>query len=217
MSVPQWNADIITPDNAGDATKVLDSNQVVQPTLEGGSNITIAEGVISADSGTTYTEGTGIDITDGEISVTSTIADGAAAGATAVQPGDLSSVATSGAYSDLSGTPTVDQTYDSSSTNAQSGVAVASAVSGVKAVPTVESGDDGLVLKATYSGGVGSYSWGTDDDTTYSAGNGIDINSSNQISVTVSELTTAGITDIQQVNALPATPVATVLYLIPST
>ena len=44
----------------------------------------------------------------------------------------LSTVATTGAYSDLSGTPTiptVDQTYDGTSTNAQSGVAVASAIS----------------------------------------------------------------------------------------
>ena len=45
----------------------------------------------------------------------------------------LAAVATSGNYSDLNGTPTiptVDQTYDASSTNAQSGVAVASALSG---------------------------------------------------------------------------------------
>lgn len=76
---------------------------------------------------------------------------------TAVQPGDLATVATTGNYSDLlnkptipaaqvnsdwnanSGVaqilnkptiPTVDQTYNASSTNAQSGVAVASAISG---------------------------------------------------------------------------------------
>lgn len=45
----------------------------------------------------------------------------------------LATVATTGAYSDLSGTPTiptVDQTYDGTSVNAQSGVAVASAISG---------------------------------------------------------------------------------------
>ena len=41
------------------------------------------------------------------ISNLSTIESGAAAGATAVQPGDLSPVATSGSYSDLSGTPTI--------------------------------------------------------------------------------------------------------------
>ena len=45
----------------------------------------------------------------------------------------LAAVATSGNYSDLNGTPTiptVDQTYDGTSTDAQSGVAVAQAVSG---------------------------------------------------------------------------------------
>jgi len=42
----------------------------------------------------------------------------------------LATVATTGAYSDLSGKPTVDQTYDGTSANAQSGVAVASAISG---------------------------------------------------------------------------------------
>lgn len=47
-----------------------------------------------------------------------------------VNTSSLATVATSGAYSDLSGTPTVDQTYDGTSANAQSGVAVASAVSG---------------------------------------------------------------------------------------
>jgi len=40
----------------------------------------------------------------------------------------LASVATSGAYSDLSGTPVVDTHYNESSTNAQSGVAVAQAI-----------------------------------------------------------------------------------------
>ena len=82
-------------------------------------------------------------------------------------------------------------------------------------VPAVTSSDDGKVLKATYSGGTGSYAWGADTDTTYTAGNmiAIDPNNSNAIGVS----TTAGITDIQQVNALPANPVSTVLYLIPET
>jgi len=43
-----------------------------------------------------------------------------------------------------------------------------------------------------------------------SAGNMLSV-TSNTLNVT----TTAGITDIQQVSALPAQPVATVLYLIP--
>lgn len=45
----------------------------------------------------------------------------------------LATVATSGAYSDLSGTPTVDQVYDATSTNAQSGTAVAQAIANIPA------------------------------------------------------------------------------------
>ena len=107
-------------------------------------------------------------------------------------------------------------------------------------LPAVTSTDDGKVLKATYSGGTGSYAWESEPvilgltagsnvtiteannavtiaatDTTYTAGNmiAIDANNSNAIGVS----TTAGITDIQLVNALPANPVSTVLYLIPET
>lgn len=49
-------------------------------------------------------------------------------------------------------------------------------------VPAVTSSDDNKVLKASYTGGVGSYSWETETGTTYSAGTGIDI-TSNTISV----------------------------------
>lgn len=52
-------------------------------------------------------------------------------------------------------------------------------------VPTVTSNDDGKVLKASYSGGTGSYSWETETGTTYAAGNGIAIDSSNNISVKI--------------------------------
>ena len=58
--------------------------------------------------------------------------------------------------------PTVDQTYSAASTNAQSGTAVAGAIAGVEQVPTVTSNDNNKVLKASYSGGVGSYSWQTE-------------------------------------------------------
>ena len=71
----------------------------------------------------------------------------------------LATVATSGAYSDLSGTPTINN------------------------VPAVTSSDDAKVLKASYTGSVGSYSWETETDTTYSAGTGIDIDQNNAISV----------------------------------
>lgn len=86
-------------------------------------------------------------------------------------------------------TVTVDQSYNASSTNPQSGTAVADALSGVNQVPSVGSGNDGMVLKATYRGGEGSYSWYADDNTTYTAGNGIDIDGWNQISVDVDNTT----------------------------
>ena len=147
MSVPQWNADIITPEDEGSGTKVLDGNQVVQPTLEGGTNITISDGTISATGGgAEYYAGEGINInSENAISITQTVRDGAALGATSVQPADLNSyvlasslatVATSGDYDDLldkPSIPTVDQTYDGTSTNAQSGTAVAQAIAGIPA------------------------------------------------------------------------------------
>ena len=123
----------------------------------------------------------------------STIRSGAALGATAVQPGSLATVATSGAYSDLSGKPTipsVDQVYDGTSANAQSGVAVASAIAGISVdeVPTVTSSDDGKVLKATYSGGAGSYAWATESGggASYTAGDGIAIDN-DEISVRIKD------------------------------
>ena len=68
-------------------------------------------------------------------------------------------MATSGDYSDLSNTPTINN------------------------VPAVTSSDDNKVLKASYTGGVGSYSWENETGTTYSAGTGIDIDQNNAISV----------------------------------
>ena len=105
------------------------------------------------------------------ISDLATIRSGAAAGATAVQPGDLATVATTGAYSDLSGTPTVDQTYSAASTNAQSGVAVASAIAGVNAVPASTSSDADKVLTVDAQGVPG---W-ANAQAPISAGSGIDI------------------------------------------
>lgn len=48
--------------------------------------------------------------------------------------------------------PTVDQTYNASSSNAQSGVAVAGAIAGVNAVPASTSSDSGKVLKVDAQG-----------------------------------------------------------------
>lgn len=57
------------------------------------------------------------------ISDLSTIQSGAAAGATAVQPGDLAAVATSGDYADLLNTPTIPAAQVNADWNAVSGVA----------------------------------------------------------------------------------------------
>ena len=123
---------------------------------------------VTPSGGTQYTEGNGIDISEQNvisidttvvatqsdlsdyqpvISDLQTIRSGAEAGATAVQPSSLATVATSGSYADLSNKPTiptVDQVYNTASANAQSGVAVASAVSGkqdtISDLETIRSG-----------------------------------------------------------------------------
>ena len=134
------------------------------------------------------------------ISDLETIRSGAAAGATAVQPGNLATVATtgsytdlidkpsipaaqvnsdwnavsgvsqilnkpnlatvatSGSYSDLSNKPTIptvpttDQTYNASSTNPQSGTAVAGAIATVNQVPSSTSADENKVLTVNAQG-----------------------------------------------------------------
>lgn len=118
--------------NEADRIVSVDTD-VVQEKLTAGTAITITDNVISAvippqeqadwteddTSASSYIQhkpdlsvyATTTDLTDGlatkqdVISDLSTIRSGAAAGATAVQPGDLATVATTGAYSDLSGTP----------------------------------------------------------------------------------------------------------------
>lgn len=84
-----------------------------QDTLVSGTNIKtinntsiLGSGNIDIQGGSSYTAGTGIDITNDVISVTNAISTGAALGATAVQPSDLATVATSGSYSDLTNIPT---------------------------------------------------------------------------------------------------------------
>lgn len=59
--------------------------------------------------------------------------------------------------------PVVDQSYSASSTNAQSGVAVAGALATVNQVPAVTSADNNKVLTATWnsSTSTGSFAWAT--------------------------------------------------------
>lgn len=112
-------------DNVGGGVYISDGSLFIRGNTilpyTAGSNVTISNGVISATD-TTYTAGTGIDITSGVVSVdTATIAektdiptktselinDGSDNTSTYVEADDLATVATSGAYSDLTGTPTV--------------------------------------------------------------------------------------------------------------
>lgn len=118
---------------------------------------------------------TGLASKQDTISDLSTIRSGAAAGATAVQPGSLSTVATSGSYNDLSNRPTiptVDQTYNASSTNAQSGTAVAGAISGINQVPASTSSDADKVLKVNSSGTPEWAAGGGDDGADWDAEQG---------------------------------------------
>lgn len=111
------------------------------------------------DYATTAALTSGLSTKQDTISDLATIRSGAAAGATAVQPSSLATVATTGSYTDLLDKPTippgvvVDQVYDGTSTNAQSGTAVAGAISGVRQVPSTSSGDNGKVLGVTDSAG----------------------------------------------------------------
>lgn len=75
---------------------------------------------------------------------------------------NLATVATTGAYSDLSGTPTINN------------------------VPAVTSNDDSKVLKASYSGGVGSYSWEAESGGTVTD---VEVNGSSVVSGGVASIT----------------------------
>lgn len=126
-----------------------------------------------------------------------TIRSGAALGATAAQPSDLPSSdelvpsASSGDAGkvltvDSNGDPswqtpasvTVDQTYNASSTHAQSGTAVAGAIAGVKQVPASTSADQNKVLTVNSSGNA---VWQNAQTTSYTAGKGVKI-ANNEIS-----------------------------------
>ena len=90
-------------ENLANAYSTIEEKGATLPSAQNFDNL--ATTISSIPSATSYTAGTGIDITNDVISVTSDISTGAALGATAVQSGDLATVATSGSYNDLLNKP----------------------------------------------------------------------------------------------------------------
>lgn len=132
---------VLTVNSSGTPVWAASSVPASKP-LVAGSNITITENtndVTIAATDTTYTAGDGIDITSGVVSAD---VDGSTIGIDS----------TTKKIKLLSTIPTVDQTYSASSANAQSGVAVASAISGINAVPASTSADQDKVLTVNSSG-----------------------------------------------------------------
>lgn len=162
---------------------------------------------------------TGLSGKQDTISDLATIRSGAAAGSTAVQPGDLATVATTGAYSDLSGTPTIptatsDLTNDSgfitlsdvpaqvnadwnSSSGASEILNKPTIPSGTQLVPAATSADADKVLTVNAQG---TPAW-ANTQAPISAGNGIDI-TNNVVSAKVdgTTITTNGSGELAVVN-----------------
>ena len=168
---------------------------------------------VTPSGGTLYTEGNGIEISDQNVvSIDTTVV------ATKSDISGLQGELTAGTGIDItnntisvdttviatkSEVPTVDTVYDASSTNAQAGTAVASAistaVSGIEQVPSSSSADSGKVLTVDSNG---DPSWVTPSGgTQYSAGNGINISAQNAISVDTTVVATQ--TDLSGIEQVP--------------
>ena len=128
------------------------------------------------------------------ISDLTTIRSGAEKGATAVQPADLATVATSGLYSDLSGTPIIPAAQVNSDWNANSGVAQ---ILNKPTIPTVNNATISFTQGGVSKGSI-TLNQATDQTIaldaggggggSYTAGTGIDI-TNDVISVTAPTLT----------------------------
>ena len=95
---------------------------------------------------------------------------------------------------------------DGNGNNIASTYATQASVSAIRQVPASSSADEGKVLSVDNSGNA---AWAT-SSVVPTAGNMLST-TNNVLNVT----TTAGLTDIQLVQSMPASPVATVLYIIP--
>lgn len=124
-------------------------------TYTAGSNVTISDqGVISATD-TTYNFSTGLTNNSGTISVSKPVPSTQSSDSGKVL-GVTDTAGTLGWVNQTEGV-SVDQVYNSASTNAQSGVAVAEAISAVKQVPVATSSDADKVL--TVVDGNGNVDW----------------------------------------------------------
>lgn len=109
----------------------------------------------ATESYVTTAVGTGLSGKQDTISDLATIRSGASAGATAVQPSDLATVATSGSYNDLSNKPTIPAAQVNADWNATSGVARILNKPTIPTVPTNVSAftnDAGYITSSALSG-----------------------------------------------------------------
>lgn len=190
----QGDAGWATPASVDEVPAVTstDDGKVLKATYSGG--VGSYAWATESGGGTSYSAGTGIDISaQNEISIDTTVV------ATQTDIGNVRQVPST----------------TSSDEGKVLGVTDSAGTLGWVSQPADElpsiSGNSNKVLKVN-AGGT-AVEWATESaGTTYTAGNMISL-TNNAVAVS----TTAGITDIQLVNALPASPVATVLYLIPET
>ena len=115
-----------TSDLTNDSGFITSADVPVKDVQVDGASVVNAQGTAEIDlSGyaTTQALTTGLAAKQDTISDLATIRSGAAEGATAVQPGDLATVATSGSYNDLSDKPSIPAAQVNSDWNASSGVA----------------------------------------------------------------------------------------------
>lgn len=134
-----------TSDLTNDSGFITDADVPVKDVEVDGVSVVNAQGTAEIDlSGyaTTSAMNTALAGKQDTIPDLSTIRSGAAAGATAVQPGDLATVATTGSYDDLSDKPSIPAAQVNSDWNASSGVAAILNKPSLAAVATTGDYDD---------------------------------------------------------------------------
>lgn len=171
LNKPDLSQYATTADVAGKADKVTGATAGDIAVLDATGNLTdtgVSASNLVHDSDYVHTDN---NYTDADASKLSGIESGAQANvnsdwdATSGEPGFIKNKPA------IPPSSIVDQTYNPSSTNAQSGTAVAGAISGVNQVPSSTSGDSGKVLTVDSQG---NPEW-SDVQAPISAGTGIDI------------------------------------------